>query len=266
MLRYPQLSTGAVAQFPFRRMAHFRTTTNELLNGESISYSDDGAESTSWQLSYTGLSDVERSALESLFVACEGRLTPFLFADPSGNLLLWSEKLDQAVWSRSPYLQVQAGVANPQGKLVASRLTNAAQVAQSISQDLVDVSSCDVQFSVWVRSSSPVAVSISLTGAGMTVTATGVARSAWSQIGCSGHAGTSGTPGCSLSLPAGAVVDVYAFQANLGVNPTPYRATRERGAMYAKTFFSQDQLLVQSDGLDSSSANVSLVSYHERTL
>jgi hypothetical protein len=41
------------------------------------------------------MSDQELAALEALFQAVEGRLTPFTFLDPADNLLAWSEQQNQ---------------------------------------------------------------------------------------------------------------------------------------------------------------------------
>src|SRR5208282_3848469 len=106
MLYYPQLSTGAVSQFPVSRNARLRTVSNQLPGGFSIRMADEGAQKVQWQLRYAGLTDGERASIEGLFGASEGQLNTFVFLDPTANLLQWSEDWTQAVWAADPLLQV----------------------------------------------------------------------------------------------------------------------------------------------------------------
>src|ERR1700689_1884404 len=113
MLYYPQLTTGAVSQFPVTRNANLRTVANQLPSGYTIRMADTGAQKVQWQLRYSGLSDGELSAIQSLFVAAQGQLNTFTFLDPTDNLLMWSEDWTQAVWTPDPLLQVTAGMPDP---------------------------------------------------------------------------------------------------------------------------------------------------------
>src|SRR5258708_36886874 len=87
MLHYPQLTSGSVCQFPVKRRTTLRTVSNELPSGDNIRMSDPGAAHVRWQLQYLGLTDGERTSIEQLFEAAEGRLTTFSFLDPPANLL-----------------------------------------------------------------------------------------------------------------------------------------------------------------------------------
>src|SRR5580704_12020987 len=115
MLYYPQLSTGAVSQFPVTRSANMRTVSNQLASGFTIRMADTGAQKVQWQLRYSSLTDAERSSIESLFESSEGQLNTFTFLDPTDNLLMWSEDWTQTVWTVDPLLQLTGGIADPTG-------------------------------------------------------------------------------------------------------------------------------------------------------
>src|SRR5260370_32686495 len=115
MLHYPQLTSGSVCQFPVKRRTTLRTVSNELPSGDNIRMSDPAAARVQWQLQYVGLTDGERSSIEQLFEAAEGRLTTFNFLDPTDNLLMWSEDYTNSVWIVDPLLQVAARTAQTAG-------------------------------------------------------------------------------------------------------------------------------------------------------
>src|SRR5579862_2476021 len=98
MLFFPQLSTGALSQFPVTRSANMRTVSNQLAGGFTVRMSDTGDQTVQWRLRYSNLTDSERAAIESLFEASEGQLSTFTFLDPTSNLLTWSEDWTQPVW------------------------------------------------------------------------------------------------------------------------------------------------------------------------
>src|SRR5215472_4014356 len=106
MLTYPQLPTGALSQFPIRKQHRVRTVVNTMADGSAIKLADPNGGITQWQLVYSDLSDAELGQLEQFFAAAEGTLNGFVFVDPAGNLLDWSSKLDEQVWTPGPLLTV----------------------------------------------------------------------------------------------------------------------------------------------------------------
>src|SRR5271170_7124501 len=124
MLYYPQLTTGAVSQFPVIRSTNMRTVANQLASGFTIRMTDTGAQKAQWRLRYASLTDGERGSIESLFEAAEGQLNTFTFLDPTDNLLMWSEDWTQPVWVADPLLHVTGGQADPFGGSDAMQLTN----------------------------------------------------------------------------------------------------------------------------------------------
>ncbi len=166
MLHYPQLTSGSVCQFPVKRRTTLRTVSNELPSGDNIRMSDPGAARVRWQLQYLGLTDGERSSIEQLFEAAEGRLTTFTFLDPTDNLLMWSEDYTKPVWTVDPLLQVTGGIADPFGGSGAMQLTNTAQAPQSATQSIGAASWFQYCLSVYLRCDSPSTIQLVISAAG----------------------------------------------------------------------------------------------------
>ena len=97
---------------------------NRAADGSTIKLADPAAEVTEWLLTYADLSDEEAAALRAFFDAAEGTLHGFTFLDPAGNLLAWSEQLDNAAWQTDPLLSLTAGSAIREEAPRAWRLSN----------------------------------------------------------------------------------------------------------------------------------------------
>src|SRR5258707_10248700 len=134
MLYFPQLSTGAVGQYPIQKRRLSRTVVNEGWGGTRLKLADPDASAVEWILDYQTLTDNERDALEQLFGGVEGRLGDFTFLDPTDNLLCWSEKLDEAVWERNLLVTITPGIADPNGGTRASRISNTGSGPLAIQQ------------------------------------------------------------------------------------------------------------------------------------
>src|SRR5271154_2484239 len=109
-LVFPQLSTGALAQFPIRKSNSVHTVTNVLEDGTVLAYADPNSGCLRWDLSYAALSSLEVSALQSLFESSSGRWAPFTFIDPTGNMFGFSADLTAPAWQTQGLLTVQTGV------------------------------------------------------------------------------------------------------------------------------------------------------------
>lgn len=168
MLYYPQLTTGAVSQFPVARSVQMRTVANQLPGGSTIRMSDAGWQKVQWRLRYSGLTDGERTSIESLFEASEGQLNTFTFLDPMANLLAWSEDWTQAVWAADPLLQVTTGEADPFGNSSAMQLTNTGGAVQNVVQTIAGPSGFRYCYSVYVRSAAPITIQLVQTATGET--------------------------------------------------------------------------------------------------
>src|SRR6266581_3951130 len=68
MLFFPQLSTGAVGQYPIQKRRLSRTVVNEALGGARVKLPDPNASAVEWTLDFQALSDNERDALAQLSI------------------------------------------------------------------------------------------------------------------------------------------------------------------------------------------------------
>uniref|UniRef100_Q01Z32 DUF2460 domain-containing protein n=1 Tax=Solibacter usitatus (strain Ellin6076) TaxID=234267 RepID=Q01Z32_SOLUE len=82
MATFPQLKTGAVAQYPIVRRGEFRNQTVRFVDGTEQRYRDSGAPLESWQISLSGLDETELAAMEEFFLANQGAFGSFAFTDP----------------------------------------------------------------------------------------------------------------------------------------------------------------------------------------
>src|ERR1700678_2917986 len=169
MLYYPQLTTGAVSQFPVTCNTYMRTVANQLPSGYTIRMADTGLQKVQWRLRYSALTYGEQASIENLFEASEGQLNTFTFLDPTDNLLMWSEDWTQTVWTPDPLLQVNAGVSDPLGGTDGMQLTNTAQTTQQIVQNTNGPSGFLYCYTVYLRSAVPATVQLVVTATGQTV-------------------------------------------------------------------------------------------------
>jgi hypothetical protein len=154
MLYFPQLSSGATGQFPMQRQRTARTVVNRSIQGYTVKLADPGSAVTQWNLSFNEMSDQELAALEALFQAAEGRLTPFTFLDPCDNLLAWSEQQNQPVWQADPLLTLTAGLADPLGGTGAFQVTNPSEATLLLQQSIAAPASLNYCLSVYAQSNS----------------------------------------------------------------------------------------------------------------
>lgn len=128
MLTYPQLPTGALAQFPAQKRRQMRTLVNTAADGTAVKLADPGAATVEWQLKYASLTDSELGALLQFFAAAEGTLNSFTFVDPTANLLAWSSDLSNAVWEAASFLSLAGANTDPAGGNNAWQVSNSGRI------------------------------------------------------------------------------------------------------------------------------------------
>ena len=133
MLYYPQLSTGAVASFPYG--ADQNANGRESAVGRRHdSNGGSGRRKVQMAAAIFRISPTANGLPSKVFRSGRGQLNTFTFLDPTDNLLMWSEDWTQTVWTADPLLQVAIGVQDPLGGSGAMQLTNTAQTTQRIVQ------------------------------------------------------------------------------------------------------------------------------------
>jgi hypothetical protein len=258
---YPQLTTGAVSQFPIARNTDMRTVSNQLSSGVTIRMADSGSQKVQWRLKYSSLTDVERSSIESLFEAAQGQLNTFTFLDPMDNLLMWSEDWTQPVWTADPLLAVSAGVADPLGGSDGMQLTNTADTTQQIVQETSGPSNLLYCYSLYARSNVPATIQLVVTATGQTTFAAVTTGATWTRVNTSGSLSvTQNGIGFGVQLPPGVQVDVFGAQVEAQPAVGLYKKNIDRGGVYANTRFSSDSLSFTATAPNQNSGQIDLIS------
>lgn len=254
---FPQLTTGAVAQFPVSKRRALRTVLETAPGGQQVKLADPGVNIREWVLDFTGLSAGEAAALESLFETSEGALREFGYLDPLANLLAHSEDIGQPAWVKSALLQVTPTVADPFGTARASRLTAAGGTEQTLGQDIAGPGNYWYAFSCWIRAVSGSSVTLRRAAGTASASEPAVIGPAWRRVAASGQFTSAAAPvRFELRIPAGSVVDVFGMQVEAQRAPSDYKKTGARGGVYANALFAQDELEISADAANQFSTTV----------
>jgi len=255
MPAYPQLGSGALSQFPVQKNRWARTVVNRAADGSTIKLADPAAEVTEWLLTYTDLSDEEAAALRAFFVAAEGTLNGFTFLDPAGNLLAWSDQLDQTAWQKDPLLSLTGGITDPRGGTRAWRLSNSGGAEQAAGQTLAAPGEYQYCLSAYVRAAL-------VTGVGLTVgsqTAGRVVTSEWTRIAWTGSGDAEATSvRFAMEIGAGDVVEVYGLQVEAQTAASGYKASA-RGGVYEDAHLGDDVLTITGTDVNRHSCTVKII-------
>jgi hypothetical protein len=249
MLYFPQLSTGAVGQFPIQKRRLTRTVVNEASDGAVFKLADSNAAAVEWYLNFQTLTDDERDALAQFHGSVEGTLGDFTFLDPTDNLLCWSEKLDEAVWERNLLVTVTTGVADPNGGTSANRISNTGAGPLAIQQEVNGPGWYEYAFSLRARSDqAQQLVLIRSTDTASQSTAYEIGPD-WTPILLSGKfAGTDSSVTFGIQLQPGGSADVYAVQVEAQIGASGYKKTLSSCGLYPNARFLDDAIAIQADG------------------
>ncbi len=259
---FPQLSTGALAQFPIRKSSSAHTVTNVLEDGTVLAYADPNSGCLRWDLSYAALNAAEVAALQSLFDKCSGRLTSFTFIDPTGNMFGFSMDLRVAAWQTQGLITLQAGVSDPFGGFAAFNLTNTGQVPIDFVQTINALAAFKYCCSAYVQSASATSAILVRESALETVQDPLEVGTAWTRIASSSQltqdadsfvAGVRLSPGQQFTL--------FGLQLEPQLVPSRYRATAAQGGVYPSAHWSSDQIAFVETAPGVFSANASVEVY-----
>jgi hypothetical protein len=255
MLVYPQLSSGALAQYPILKRNRQRTVVNTMADSTSIKLADPAGQVTAWQLKYAGLSDTEALALQQFFTATEGSLNAFTFLDPTANLLSWSEQLTNAVWALDPFLSITAGVTDPTGGTSGWLVSNSGAAAQTISQTLSAPGGYVYCFSVYGQSSQDTPVTL-LCGTASLVCPS---DASWNRLALTGTGDpTSQSVVFGVRVPPGATVNIFGLQVEAQAAASLYKPS-ETGGVYENANFRDDVFMLTTTDVNRNSAIVNII-------
>lgn len=250
-LYYPQLSSGALAQYPIEKTRLFRTVKNVLPDGNLFLAPDPGYSHVLWNLAYSGLSNADVQALQAHFAACNGPFHGFTFIDPTDNLLLWSSDLSNSVWQFSSLVNIQANAADPFGGSDAFVVTNNGQASQEFFQTISVPAGYQYCFSVYLASVQQGVATLFRRGSSVTQSMSANTSTTWQRIASTGQLGDSDTAfTVGLSLLPGQQLLVYGPQLDAQISPSPYRPTTQRSGVYPDSHWSVEQLPIAATAPD----------------
>lgn len=260
MTFYPQLVSGAMVQYPLVKRVVYRTVRNAALDGSDDRWGDAEAGRLEWELRYEGLSHEEQERLEAFHREMEGRLGEFTFLDPTDNLLAWSGEPGQAVWDKSAWLNVVAGLPDPAGGSEAFGLINAGSVQQSLQQLITAPGWFTYCWSVYARSTQAARVTLYRRSGAEEDAREFTTGPSWARLVHSGKgASQEHTVWFGVRLEPGTAVELYGMQAEAQPAPSPYRKTGLRGGVYEGARFDDDELQIIAAGPELHSCMVRIV-------
>ncbi len=262
MLYFPQLATGAVSQYPLRKTNLYRTIANTLEDGSRIVLADANSAAIQWQLSYSGISDAERQVLAAFFASTEGRLQSFTFFDPAGNLLGWSEALDQAAWQKNSLLSLQSAVADPLGTHRATTIANGGAGALTFGQEIEIPAALTCCFSFYARAANAQPIVLNRAAGGDIAGVSAVVGPQWERYSLSGDLpGNSTSSVFEILLGSGVSIDVFGLQVDAQSAPSPYVVTTAGGGVYASARFDMNTLTITSTGPNQNSCEMQVITH-----
>jgi hypothetical protein len=260
MAVFPQLQSGAVAQYGYAKSREWRMAANRMAGGSSIVRPDAASGRVRWRLRYSGLTAAEWAALEALFESSEGRLKGFTFLDPSANLLAWSEDQTHAVWQRDPLAQVSAAGQGPGGRN-AFRIVNGGQTAGGVWQDVAGPGTFFYSFSLWAKSETGGSMTLVRSAGAASASETVALTNEWRRVSASGELSDPAAPvSFRVTIPSGGQADVCGLQADAQPVAGEYRRTKARTGVYPEARFDQDAIEAVIEGPDEIGGVVRLVS------
>lgn len=250
-LYYPQLSSGALAQYPIKKTRLFRTVKNVLPDGSLVLIPDPGYSHLLWALAYSGLSGSDTQALQAHFTACNGPFHGFTFIDPTDNMLLWSSDLTNSAWQSSALVKVQANIADPFGGSSAFAVTNNGEATQEFTQTISVPAGYQYCFSVYLASSQGSGATLLRRGSSGTQFMNASVSQTWQRAVSTGQLSDSGTAfTVGLSLLPGQELQVYGPQLEAQLSPSPYRPTTQISGVYPDAHWSVEQLAIAATAPD----------------
>ena len=256
-LIFPQLSSGALAQYPISKMRTLRTVKNTLANGTVVAFPDPKGGRMLWQLNYVDLSTEDVQKLQAHAGACRGPFHSFVFLDPTENLLNGSANPGGSAWQRPTSLLVSGGVADPREGRNAYVATNQGAAAQEILQTLAIPANYLYCFSIYARCIENSTLTLVRRGAQTEQASAVPIGPNWMRVSTSGSLTDSGQAfTVAIRLKAGQSVELYGPQLEAQAQPSAYRATAQMGGVYPNAHLVGEDFAIEATGPDQFSVSV----------
>lgn len=247
-LFFPQLSVGAVAQYPIRKTRTYRTITNTLADGRLILYPDPSARRVQWELTYANLTIDDIQALQNHYRLCNGQLQTFTFLDPTGNLFTQSEALSKSPWLQQSQISVNLAGNDAPIPQTTFTLTNGGQASADLYQSFTLPANYVYSLSLYVRTSQPSQIGLFRRGSSVQESKQFVCGSSWQRVCLSGALpDRSLTLDAGITLSAGQQIEVCGLQFEPQVAPSDYRPTGSHSGLYPTARYGMNEMLISAD-------------------
>lgn len=258
-LFFPQLTSGALVQYPIRKTRLVRTIQNIMPSGDMVLFSDTNGGHLVWELEYTDLSPQDTNALQSLFQSCAGPLRGFTFIDPTDNMLAYSADLTGSAWQISSLIHLASGIADPNGGTAGFSITNSGQTNQEIAQTLTVPAGYQYCFSLYARSDQASTLQLMRRGSEAQASSAFAVGPMWNRMVFAGRLNDPGaTFSAVVSLAPGQRVYIYGIQLEAQLAPSRYRATTKTSGVYANAHWATEQFNIAAEGPNLFSALLSI--------
>src|SRR5579871_3724383 len=248
MLVFPQLSSGASAQYPILKQLSQRSVQSAMEDGSVITMADQAANNEAWRVAYRGITDQEAGALRSFYESTLGNLVGFLFFDPTANLIRWSEDFSQPSWQANG-IAFDSGVTDPFGTTCASRARNAASIDQTIIQSTQMPGSVQACFSVYLRAAGPIEVPLARLAGNEALRVTAAVTSAWQRFYLSGTLPSNDSNSAfAITAPAGCSLEIFGPQLDVQVSPSAYTKSYGQSGVFSNARFDMSKLDITATG------------------
>jgi hypothetical protein len=199
---------------------------------------------------YQELLPSEWAALRQLFDDCEGRLGEFVFPDPSGNLLAWSEDFSRPQWMKAG-VGIQAGGVGPLAGTSGSRVVATTAVMGELLQTVALPGWYHTAFSVWVRSATGGSIDLVRRCGSVSQAVAITVGTNWKRVVFSGTTASGPEPTqFGVAVPAGGAVEIFGAQLEAQPAMATYKKTAATSGLYLTARFDTDELRPMMTALD----------------
>ena len=250
-LFFPQLLSGALAQYPIEKTRVVPSIKNVLPDGNMVLAtglnSNPRASRLVWQLSYSELSTADMTSLKEHFNACNGPFRGFTFIDPTENMLVSSGDLTAKVW-QSGAIQISSGVEDPQGGNQGFVLTNISQASQQIAQTLTVPANYQYCFSAYVKCAQQETITLLRSGTKASNSTVLPVTSNWTRLISAGRLNDPGNhfTGGIVLMP-GQQVTAYGIQLEAQLQPSRFRVTGKVGGVYPSAHWGVQEFAIVAE-------------------
>jgi hypothetical protein len=222
------------------------STINTFADGSMLSSNINANLQTVWELSYTDLTLQDQSALQNHFAACQGPLRPFIFVDPTDNMLSSSSDLTGATWIADSLLSVTGGAVDPMSGVTAFTIVNNGQANQQLSQQLSAPANFQYCFSLYACAPVPSSLGLTLSATSSEVQSFSVGTRWVRLVSPVQLSDAQMTFTVSISVPPSQTVCIWGPQLEPQPRPSRYRATSGSGGVYQNAHLLNESITFES--------------------